>query len=358
MRVLYLTNYHNPYRDEFFEQLGRECELTVLFEQRSDAARDASWFEGAVARSYEEAYLPEEECGPISPTMMKMIGGWPLVVVGCYNSPRQMVAISHMRRRRIPYAVNLDGPLFDSQGIKGLVRRRVLRGADAYLVAGEKSVPSVRREVGRDALVASYPFSPLTDARVNELALMQANREEGRVLLVGQFLPYKGIDVALDALAGLSIDLRIRLVGTGSRSNEAEEYVASKGMDNVEVVPFLQPDELVKEYLRAELFVLPSRQECWGLVVNEAAACGCPIVSTWGSGAAVEFLSRNYPQFLAEPSSAESLALSISGALGTSRDKREECSQFLRTKAASYTVEKMITAHRMAFDQIAGWPDA
>lgn len=75
MRVLYLTNYHNPYRDEFFEQLGRECDLTVLFEQRSDGARDASWFEGAAAHSYEEAYLPEGERGPVSPTMLKMVGG-------------------------------------------------------------------------------------------------------------------------------------------------------------------------------------------------------------------------------------------------------------------------------------------
>lgn len=46
MRVLYLTNYHNPYRDEFFEPLGRRCDLTVLFEQRADAARDASGSEG------------------------------------------------------------------------------------------------------------------------------------------------------------------------------------------------------------------------------------------------------------------------------------------------------------------------
>lgn len=265
-----------------------------------------------------------------------------------------MAAVSHMRRTRIPYAVNSDGPLFESRGIKGLVRRRVLRGADAYLVAGEKSVPSVRREVGRDALVEPYPFSSLTDARVAELTAMRCEREEGRVLLVGQFLPYKGVDVALDALAGLSPDLRIRLIGTGKRSREAEEYAASKGMRNVEVVPFLQPGELVEEYLRAELFVLPSRQECWGLVINEAAACGCPIVSTWGSGAAVEFLSRDYPQFLAEPGSAESLALSISSAFGASRVESEEYSHYLRMTTASYTTEKTVSSHLSLFKKVTG----
>lgn len=275
------------------------------------------------------------------------------MVVGYYNSPRQTAAISRMRRTRIPYAVNSDGHLFESRGIKGLVRRRVLRGADAYLVAGEKSVPSIRREVGRDALVAPHPFSSLTEARVAELASMQANLEEGRVLLVGQFLPYKGIDVALDTLAGLSQELRIRLVGTGKRSREAEAHVASKGMRNVEVIPFLQPDDLFEEYLRADLFVLPSRQECWGLLANEAAACGCPIVSTWGSGAAIEFLSRDYPQFRAEPNSAESLALSIKRALNAATVTCEEYSLFLKQTAARYTIEQTVCSHLLLFKRVA-----
>lgn len=346
MRVLYLTNYHNPYRDEFFERLGRECDLTVLFERRSDATRDASWFEVTGPRSYKEIYLPEGERGPVSPTMQKVVvEGWSLVVVGCYNSPKQIAAITRMRKKRVPYAVNSDGPLFELRGVKGFIRRQVLRGANAYLIAGEKSIPSVRREVGLNAAIVSYPFSSLTEARAAELASMRGEREKGRILLVGQFLPYKGIDVALDALVGLSREFRIRLVGTGKRSREAEAYVASKGMRNVEVVPFLQPDHLVEEYLRAELFVLPSRQECWGLVVNEAAACGCPIVSTWGSGAAVDFLSRDYPRFLAEPGSAESLLAAVSGALGMSDDDREGYSEFLRSKSAGYTIEKTVDAH-------------
>lgn len=36
------------------------------------------------------------------------------MVVGCYNSPKQMMAIEHMRSRHLPSVVNLDGPLFSS----------------------------------------------------------------------------------------------------------------------------------------------------------------------------------------------------------------------------------------------------
>lgn len=75
MRILYLTNNHNPYRDWFFERLGLRCDLAMVFEQRCDAPRDVRWFEGTGARSYQEVYLPEGEHGPISPTMPKVVRG-------------------------------------------------------------------------------------------------------------------------------------------------------------------------------------------------------------------------------------------------------------------------------------------
>lgn len=311
MRVLYLTNYHNPYRDEFFEQLGWRCDLTVLFEQRADAARDASWFEGVEARSYQEVCLPKGEYGPVSPTMLKTVErGWSLVV-GCYNTTRRMATIVRMRRRHAPYVVNSDGMVFETGGtLKRAARGHVLRGADAYLCAGEACVPSLQRVVGRGALVAPYPFSTLTGERARELARVDAVRDPRLVLVVGQYEDYKGLDVMLDTIPTLSDGLRFRFVGVGKKADEFRALVEARGLsDDVEVVPFLKPDDLVAEYLRAGLLVLPNRQECWGLVVNEAAACGCPVVSTWDSGAAVEFISRDYPQILVEPGSAASLAL-------------------------------------------------
>lgn len=62
MKILYLTNIHNPYRDEFFESLGQQVDLTVLFEKHSTNERDDSWFRGAKALSYRECYLCDEKC--------------------------------------------------------------------------------------------------------------------------------------------------------------------------------------------------------------------------------------------------------------------------------------------------------
>lgn len=350
MRVLYLTNIHNPYRDKFFEELGRRCELTVLFERHTDSHRDASWFDGARANSYREVFLPDKE-GRLRPrTMLSMLGGEHLVVVGCYNEPRQMAAIAHLRSKGIPYVVNLDGPLFDTPLPKRIVRDWVLRGADAYLVAGGRSASSLRG-VAQNAPVVAYPFSSLTAAQIAKAVSSDVKRDPCLVLSVGQFEPYKGLDVLLSAAQELS-HLQFRVIGAGARNDELKQLADNMGVTNVETIPFLSPDELTYEYERASLFVLPSRQECWGLVINEAASHGTPLVSTWGSGAAVEFLSGAYPQFLAEPDDSGSLANSIRAALSLGPQAQSEYSSFLRQKASEYTIEAMVDAHMSLFEQM------
>ena len=355
MKVLYLTNIHNPYRDEFFEQLGHTCDLTVLFEERSDPNRDASWFEDAHAHNYKELFLPPEERGPVSRTMLDLVSKkWSIVIVGCYNTSRQMAAIEYMKHHGISYVINSDGLVFDKGSyLKRIVRRHILKDASAYLVAGEACLPNLRCVVGEGARVKSYPMTSLERRRVESLSAEAAERNHGTVLIVGQYQYYKGLDVVLDAAADLSPDLRFRFVGAGRRSEELRADVDKRGLRNVSVIPFLDQDALAREYQGAGLFVLPSRQECWGLVVNEAAACGCPIVGTWGSGAAIDFISGSYPNLLAKPGDPSSLAQSIKEFYAFSDREKRDYSSYLVRKSADYTIESMVEAHLELFWEIA-----
>ena len=117
---------------------------------------------------------------------------------------------------------------------------------------------------------------------------------------------------------------------------------------NVQVIPFLQKDALEKEYQTCGMLVLPSRQECWGLVINEAASFGMPIVSTWGSGAAVEFLADDYPQYLAKPGDAQDLLRCIR--LLQTADDAENYRAFLLRKTKEYTIEQSVQRHESALD--------
>lgn len=107
------------------------------------------------------------------------------------------------------------------------------------------------------------------------------------VLFVGRIQPLKGVDIAVEALAQLSVsDASLMIVG-GASGREGEEEVsriraliARLGLENRVLFVEPQPHYALSTYYRAaDVLVMPSRSESFGLVALEAAACGIPVVA-------------------------------------------------------------------------------
>jgi D-inositol-3-phosphate glycosyltransferase len=108
------------------------------------------------------------------------------------------------------------------------------------------------------------------------------------LLFVGRIQPLKGVDVAVETLARLErTDARLWIVG-GASGNGGDGEVdrvrrlitANRLADRVRFVP-PQPHHLLSTYFRAaDVCIVPSRSESFGLVALEAAACGVPTVAS------------------------------------------------------------------------------
>lgn len=348
-KVLYLTNIEVPYRVRFFNELSKHCDLTVMYERRKSANRDNKWASGE-AKNYRVEYLDGKDVGDEYGFSWRILGlvkkNWDFVVIGCYNSRVQMLAMAYMRLNHIPFVINLDGEPFIGNGLKAIVKRMMLKGADGYLTAGVKSGESLKAAIGDKRPIVPYFFSSLTneDIAVNARSIGQ---REDYVLVVGQYFDYKGMDVAF-RVACMDKSIRYKFVGMGKRT---ELFLSEMGEmpENVEIIPFLQKAELEDEYRKCSLLLLPTRQECWGLVVNEAASFGTPIVSTWGSGAAMEFIGDRFPQFLAKPGDANSLLECLRQCL---KADNSEYSAYLKEVSKQYSIERSVGAHLRTFDSI------
>jgi D-inositol-3-phosphate glycosyltransferase len=108
------------------------------------------------------------------------------------------------------------------------------------------------------------------------------------LLFVGRIQPLKGVDVAVEALAELGLpDARLLIVGGSSglegdgEVREIEKLIAERGLvDQVTIIP-PQPHHVLSTYYRAaDVCLVPSRSESFGLVALEAAACGTPVVAS------------------------------------------------------------------------------
>lgn len=339
--VLFLSNLEVPYRVRFFNELAKHCRLTVFYETRTSRHRNPAW-----AKSEEKQF---RVCYPGSGKSLRE--KYDVIILGCYHTPLQILAGLTMRLLKIPFVINLDGaPYLQGKGLKARCKRFLLSGAAQYLAAGEKAAAEVKKIAGNKPVYA-YGFSSLSEEELRLHRKAAPVERSNTILVVGQYFPYKGMEMALE-VARRDLGQPYRFVGMGRRTRKfiRENRIPA----NVEIIPFLQKQELEREYRSCAMLVLPSRRECWGLVVNEAASWGTPIVSTRGSGAAVELLLDEYPQYLAKPGDPEDLLRCIHRLLDS--QTTEAYQAYLLHKSASYSIERSVREHLPLLEEGRG-PD-
>jgi D-inositol-3-phosphate glycosyltransferase len=133
-------------------------------------------------------------------------------------------------------------------------------------------------------------------------------------LYVGRFDPIKGIDRLLKAVAHLRRQQHLQLLIIGGDGPETDEYQNLQRLarqlgiaDSVSFVGRIEQDRLPQYYSAADVLVIPSYYESFGLVGLESLACGTPVVST-PVGAMSTVLQNGKAGMLVEEAETVSLA--------------------------------------------------
>lgn len=103
-------------------------------------------------------------------------------------------------------------------------------------------------------------------------------------LLCGQMIARKGVDLVLAAFARLSAG-RLLLVGREAELPQMLGPLAAEVRARITYAGFQPPEELPRFFAQADVFVLPSRYDGWGVVVNQALGAGQPILCSEMVGA-------------------------------------------------------------------------
>ena len=215
-----------------------------------------------------------------------------VAIVG-YSRPESTAALGWARRSGRPTILMSESQEIDHPRVwwKEAVKRRRVRLCSAGLVGGERHrAYLVSLGMPRDRIALGY--NAVDNAHYARRAEAARNLPDGRVglpsgpyfLAVNRFAPEKNLPTLIRAFAryratapGDAWDLV--LCGGGPGAAEVEDAIGRVGLGRAIHRPgFLQAGELSRWYGFASAFVHPSLSEPWGLVVNEAAACGLPLL--------------------------------------------------------------------------------
>lgn len=357
-RLLFLTTYASPYRVAFFDALGRLADVTVLYSDNTEKQthRSRDWFvsgDGSahiVQLSKCVATLGKKDlCTDVIDWLKQP---WDAIVLCGYSSPTTMLAMAWLKAHHRPYWLEVDGGLIrrDSK-LKYRYKKWLISSADGWLSTGEATTDFLCHYGAVRDRVKIYPFTSLSEtdllpcvpSREEKLALRRELGLEGENILlsIGQFIHRKGFDVLLRAAARLEQPCEIYIVG----GEPTEEYLAlarELGLTNVHFHGFKKKEALSKYYRAADLFVLPTREDIWGLVVNEAMAYGLPVITTDRCVAGLELVEEGVSGYLVpagdEAALAEKTELALAGDLTAMGDAA------LR-RVQPYTIENMARVH-------------
>lgn len=261
-------------------------------------------------------------------------------------------------RAGLPFVVTVHGQDLYSNLGRPPWRRELERAAEAataiVCVSGRLAADVVERLGADPAKVVVVP-NTYDAERFREAARV---RGEGvRFISVGRLVPEKGHDVLLEAFArveGEIRDARLTIVGDGVRRSALESQAASLGIaERVRFTGVLAGDGLAAEIADADVFVLPSRSEGFGVVLVEALATGMPVVATRCGGP--EDIVADDMGVLVEPDDPDALArgmLAVAERLGAF-----DGHAIARTVAERYSPEAVAARLvRVYEDVVAGRP--
>jgi glycosyltransferase involved in cell wall biosynthesis len=367
-----------PYRTGMLDRLAERPELDLTVVYAAHAVQQRAW---AVELGHRAVLLDGRRVPgasrllrhdyPLSTGVFRALRDArpDVVVVSGWSTFASQAAIAWCRRHGIPYVLLVESNERDARpgwrrAVKGAVVPTVIGGAAEVFVVGT---------LGREAMLArgvdpervsvvtntvdverlahdADELAHRRDALRGELGL---EPDDVAVLSVARLAPEKGLDTLVRAVRAAD-DPRLVLLLAGS--GPEREPLASLA-DRLGVRLLLLPDvpweRIVERYVLADVFALLSRHEPWGVVVNEAAACGLPLVLSDRVGAAYDLLEDGRNGVLVPVDDLEAAGAAIRG-LGADPARRTAAGAASREIVRAWGYEPSIENFVRVVRRVAG----
>jgi glycosyltransferase involved in cell wall biosynthesis len=370
LRIAFVHDSYPAYRRPLFELLARRYDLRFFFLNQNPAALPPN------SVSLRAWRIPEMSDFLLAPGLTGRILAEhrrePFDAVLCPEpaSYSALAAGRAARRMRLPYAV-FSGEWYPARHPRRALtypfERALVRGAAACLAYGTR-VRDRLAAMGADPrnILISGNASPYRFERASAAEIAAVRRDWGIgdapvILFLGRLLSFKAPEILIEAFPIVRRSRPAFLLMEGSGPLQADlrrraERLAPAGarISGREIRTDAEKNLL---YSLAGVFVLPSRKariaEPWGLVLNEAAAAGLPIVTTDGVGAAGDLIRDGETGRVVPQGDAAALAAAILDFL-QSPEAAAACGRRAREQAGAFTIERMADAFGRAFELAAG----
>lgn len=262
-----------------------------------------------------------------------------LLIANGYTQPLYRLGARTAKRAGVATALRLDSVLWDTSWPKGLAKRILFatymkRAYDLFLGVGSLTLDYLRAFGVPRERTGLFPYAVDVESFAERSRLSTDERAAFRerlgvpaaakvVLGLAKFNQREAPWDLLRAFARVQDpDIWLVLAGDGPVRQDLEG--AARGLSRVRFPGYVPYPELPALYAASDLFVHPAREERWGVSVQEALACGLPVVASSRVGAGYDLIEAGGNGFVYPVGDEETLAHQIGEALALDRTRVRE----------------------------------
>lgn len=325
MRIAVVWHRLGPYHLARLRAAGKVAEIVAI--EMSGADNTYAWDKVESTEGFQRVTVyPDCDCNtmPRSDIQRRLFAALDackpdVVAISGYSESFALAALLWCVRRKIPSVVMSPSNAFDHPrgAWREWVKRRLIRQFQAGLAGGNEAQNYLahlglrmdRILLGYDAIDNDY-FSgwqapPGSTAKISLPAHY--------FIAVARFLDIKNLGFLIDAYAQYRQRTKanpwsLLILGDGATRPQLEDQRRRMQLEDHVLLPgFVQYPELPRYYQRADALILPSLREPWGLVVNEAMACGLPVLVSNRCGCATTLVEPGKNGFIFDPENLDEL---------------------------------------------------
>lgn len=364
-RILVLSSFPAPYRVDVFKGLSKYYKLDVFFSAMSDQDRNHDYF--IKKDTFQYYILTSHEDYIIFKRCVKNLQSYIFVLAYDWYLPYALKVEEKCIKHKIPYYINCDGAFLPNSftlkdRMKKLIKKRYISHAQKCLASGKHAAEYFKYHGASRENIVFHNFSSLHKCDIEKTVINEQNKalirkelglleSKKTVLSIGQFIPRKGFDILLNIWDQFDYSCQLVIIGGGIEKEKYKEIIQSKKYKNVHLLEYKPQDIIFKYYLAADVFVLPTREDIWGLVINEAMAHGLPVISTGKCIAACELVQNKINGYIVPINDSKALSNALSNIW---HDNLKEIGTNNINKIKTYTIENVIKQHLSVFQSDFG----
>jgi len=333
-KIILITNMPTPYRLPLWDELKKISNLKVVCIAQREKNRQ--WdIEGRPYVEFLKSFhfyidsrdMPLHLSLPFN-LFFKLVQEKPdAVIITGYDAVQYWEALLYAKlfsKKKIMWSGSTLLSARSKNSFINRVKQFFINSFDTYYTYGTKASEYIESFGVSNENIVTGTNTVETDFYKNNTPNSSNNDGIISFLYVGQLLERKGLKTTIEAFSKLKKDNWVlNIVGTGLEDEKLKKLTKELNLENkINFVGYKQKNEIIKYYSEADVFLMPSYLEVWGLVLNEALASGLFCLASKYAGSTFDLIKNGQNGLIIDPLNIDDMIYNINKTLDMSFNKQ------------------------------------